>query len=185
MRRLLLATTALLAFTAAANATVFSILTPDPTSATGNFSLSPGAGAFTDQVTFSITGPSTFTIANATNTYAAPGDEITNWQASIWDSVDGVIGNAGDILLFGPQGGGACVGVPNCQTVGGSGFLNGPSLFYAQFTGVGSGTSGYSGNISTQAVPIPGPMLGAGLPGLITACVGLLALARRRRDVLA
>jgi hypothetical protein len=139
--------------------TVFNITTPDPTSATGNFSLSPGAGPFDDQVTFTLTHSATFTIANATNTFAQPSDAIQNWQASIFSTgLDGLVKTADDQLLFGPQGAGACFQVPSCQTVGGSGVINNAGLFYADFTGVGSGTSGYSGNISTFAIAaVPEP----------------------------
>jgi hypothetical protein len=40
-------------------------------------------------------------------------------------------------------------------------------------------------DVSAGAVPIPGPIVGAGLPGLVAACVGLVGLARRRRQKIA
>jgi hypothetical protein len=178
MRQLLLASVAALALsTSAASAAQFTL--PDnPTSVTGNFSMTPGAGAFEDQVIFELTGgPAYLTIANATNTFAAPSDFITGWLASIWYAgADGIVNNGiGDVLLFGPQAAAPCIGVPNCQQVGGSGVLPAPGVYYAEFTGTGGGTSGYSGNISTTAVP--GPLGGAGLLPLL----GLLGFAGWRR----
>jgi hypothetical protein len=48
-----------------------------------------------------------------------------------------------------------------------------------------SGTTGNTGPVDVTAVPIPGPIAGAGLPGVVFACGGLLALARRRRQKIA
>jgi hypothetical protein len=43
-------------------------------------------------------------------------------------------------------------------------------------------TGGLTGPVD---VPVPGPVVGAGLPGLLMACAGLVGLARRRRQKIA
>ncbi len=45
------------------------------------------------------------------------------------------------------------------------------------------GGSGVNRSFSATITAVPGPVVGAGLPGLILACCGLLALARRRRQL--
>jgi hypothetical protein len=47
------------------------------------------------------------------------------------------------------------------------------------------GCAGNTGPVDvTGGAPVPGPILGGGLPGLVIACGGLIALARRRRQQL-
>jgi hypothetical protein len=46
-----------------------------------------------------------------------------------------------------------------------------------------NGTSnGATGLVGGSAAQVPAPILGAGLPGLVAACAGLVAFARRRRN---
>ena len=179
MKKFLLATAALAALSLPAQAAIIANLGVNPTSAQGAFNNAPGGGVFEDQFTFQLVGgPQFLTIANVTNVFPEPTDFITNFQAAVWSvGVDGIVNNGDDVVVIGPvaatQG---CGPIVNCQFAAGSAILNAGN-YYAEFTGIGGGTSGYGGNIAT----VPGPLAGAGIPGLLAGCLALWALARRRR----
>lgn len=178
MRKILLAAAALLALSASGNAAIIANLGVNPTSSQGDFSNSPGAGAFSDQYTFQLVGgPQFFTIASVTNVFPNPSDFIAGFNASIFQDFGGIGPGGGDILVVGPAFASPCGIIPNCQFAAGSGTLS-PGNYFLQLAGVGGGTSGYGGNLSTVAVP--GPIVGAGIPGLLAA-FGLFGLNRWRR----
>jgi hypothetical protein len=51
-------------------------------------------------------------------------------------------------------------------------------LFHAQWQNAVDGGESF---FLKSAVPVPGPLAGAGIPGIVAGCIGLVGLARRRR----
>jgi hypothetical protein len=158
--KLLFALSTLLTLSAPASAAIIQSLGPNPTSASGTFENAVGGTTFDDQYTFTLTGVTNFTIAGVQNVYAQPSDFISNFDANIYNyGPNGIFegtlaGNGDDVLVINGGPPVACSGNPNCQVIAGSATLIGGN-YYAEVTGTGSGTSGYTGGVATVAEPVP------------------------------
>jgi hypothetical protein len=159
----------------------------NPNSGAGAFAnTNPGTGAggsgpFTDIYTFNLVGgPQFLTIASVTNVFASVDQFITGFTGAVLnDGPNGVPGGGDDFAVIGPVGATPCVLVPNCQGFAGAALLN-TGNYYLQITGSAGVNAGYGGNLSVAAA-VPGPVAGAGLPGLIAAAATFFGLLRRRR----
>lgn len=178
MKKLLLVGAAVLALTTASNAAIIADLGLDPTSGSGSFShnLTGVTTPFNDDYTFTLDHSLTLTIASAINNFAnADTDFITGFTGSVFAGTPAAPGG----LVLGPamaQIG--CLGTLQCQFLSGQAFLDAGSYFL-EISGTGGGTSGYGGTLSTVAVP--GPVVGAGLPGLIAFAMGAWGWRRRKQ----
>jgi hypothetical protein len=155
----------------------------NPTSNAGHFSNDVGGGVFSDQITFRLLGaPAFVTFASATNDFAQTTDFITAFTGQLFNSGADFAPGGGDDFAVNPL----VLAVPcqqnpgGCQVLAGSAILN-EGFYFLNIEGIGGGTSGYGGNLTTAAVP--GPIVGAGLPGLILGCLALLGFGRLRRRV--
>ena len=105
MKRLLLATAALLVFSGASQAAVVGDLGVNPTSSQGAFSnQNLPTGSFADQWTFQLVGENIITIGSATNVYPQASDFIAKFNGSVYDivgAIDAVPGTGDDILVLG------------------------------------------------------------------------------------
>jgi hypothetical protein len=179
MKKMLLATVALAALVLPAQAALIRDLGINPVSSTGNFNNSVGGGLFADFYSFQIVGggPLSVTYASATNVYTAPSDFITNFTGQLWRQVGAVLGDADDFEQNTAVQAVPCQQNPTgCQILAGSATLA-PGRYYLTISGIGGGTAGYGGNLTTASlVPVPGMALAVPLGAL-----GLAWFARRRR----
>jgi hypothetical protein len=147
-------------------------------SCTGNFSATDAAGAIDDTYAFTVSPGSSVLLhaASATNSSTTAGQIIFGFTLELLQGVPPVgvlLATAAPSLTF-----------PGTQFTGSLEFPVGPGSYFLEVTGThGADATTYSGSFSFTAVPAP--VLGAGLPALVMACGGLLALARRRRQQVA
>ena len=186
MRKLLLATTALLALAVApANATFVASLGNNPASNTGHFSNSVNGATFVDDFTFSLSGASQFVaFASATNDFAVTGgpDFISNFTGQLFSfGADHIAFTADDFAVNPIATPHPCTDNPgNCQALSGNAILAAGG-YYLQFTGTGGGTAGYGGDLTTAAVAaVPEPSTWA-MMLLGFAGISLAAMRKRRQ----
>ena len=146
---------------------------------------------------FNLSGGPTITYSNLTAGFGIPNVIGTNQQAA----GAGFTTNNGNDLYHVDGTGYFMYGVLWGQGGGGAGFT-GTLTFDVQAAGLTLdsliqnangqfmaldvlGNNGLTGPVDASIRGVPGPIVGAGLPGAIIACAGLLGLARRRRQQLA
>ena len=96
----------------------------------------------------------------------------SGWVTTISTDINGTIIDSS--MFTGPVSGGNDIEL---------GAFNLPSLFNASvdFHIVTNGTGEANLGGALSAAPVPGPIVGAGIPGLVAGCLALLGLAEHRR----
>ena len=179
MKKFLLAVTALLALTTASKADIVVSLGTNPNSSTGHFSDGNLSGAFKDDYTFTLSGSSSYiTFASATNDFLTPADRISNFTGQLFQQV-GAVGGGDDIPVSVAAPSTPCAFNPTgCQLLSGGAILTSGN-YYLEIRGIGGGTSGYGGDLTTVGVgAVPEPSTWA---MMILGFCGVVFMGARRR----
>jgi hypothetical protein len=181
------AAAAAVAFTLPAHANPFTAsCSGGGTSLTCTFVSGPGE-LFIDSQAADINLSATSTITNAAETFTGGTATASNFEFNPNNPVDGL----GHFTVVDNLTSAGSPGNPTASTITitltGSNLALAPNelgnTFAAHICEVSTGTACSSTFFTTPTVP--GPVVGAGLPGLVMACGGLVGLARRRRRKLA
>jgi len=120
-------------------------------------------------------GLGSFNLGNGTNTY----DEIFNLLVTFT-----VPAGSGSNIFVGDVAGhvqGGTANIPLSVTFDTNQIaFNGFTLTVSDLTGITTGDRSFQLTGTIAAAPVPGPIIGAGLPGLVMALGGLIVLRRRR-----
>jgi hypothetical protein len=189
MRRISLmitAATAAFAFTSPAHADYTASCGGSTTSLTCTFSIVAGSGElFIDSQAADINLSGTVT--SASETFSGGSGAVTSSSITFNSpqNVDGLGSfNFTDDLHSGP-GGNPTVSTITF-TITGTGLALLPNQFGNVFGAhIGEGCTASACATTHFETPVPAPIVGAGLPGLVMACGGLVGLARRRRQKIA
>jgi hypothetical protein len=180
LKQLLLTTATVLALSAPAGAAFVAPLGNNPNSSTGHFSNSVLGTTFIDDYTFTLSGsPQFVAFASATNSYAGPGDFISNFTGQLFSfGADLAYNTVDDFAVNPPAVAHPCTDNPTaCQELSGSAILAAGG-YYLQFQGTGGGTAGYGGDLTTAPIAaIPEPSTWA---MMILGFAGIGFMAYRR-----
>ena len=161
-----------------------------------NGTLTANTGDVTTAISITTGAPLTVTSIVANNTDLVSGQSITmtsptpvtlgsTFEKSFTTPLGTFLENL-TVSLVTP--GPSSLGVTATGTItqiAGTGFDPTPVFYSAAYTQNGGPGNQINASFNDSTTPVPGPIAGAGLPGMILAAGGLLALARRRRKLVA